>query len=76
MVEGRGSDSVAGIGADLAGKIKEIVDTGRCKVLDDAQALPPAIVELLRIPGLGPKRVSAVPRTRYSNPRAAEARGT
>lgn len=59
MVE-KGEDltRLPGIGADLAGKIKEIVDTGRCKVLDDLhKRLPPAIVELLRIPGLGPKRV-------------------
>jgi DNA polymerase (family 10) len=50
-----------GIGADLAAKIKEIVDTGRCKALDDLRKrLPPAIVELLKIPGLGPKRVRAL----------------
>ncbi len=50
-----------GIGADLAAKIKEIVDTGRCKTLDDLhERLPPAMVQLLKIPGLGPKRVRAL----------------
>jgi DNA polymerase (family 10) len=50
-----------GIGDDLAGKIKEIVDTGRCAALDKLhKQLPPAITELLKIPGLGPKRVKAL----------------
>lgn len=50
-----------GIGDDLAGKIKEIVETGRCATLDKLhKQLPPAITELLKIPGLGPKRVKAL----------------
>ena len=50
-----------GIGADLAGKINEIVTTGRCSLLDRLhRELPPAITELLKIPGLGPKRVKAL----------------
>lgn len=57
---GRGEDltRLPGIGEDLAAKIREIVETGRCRALDKLrQQLPPAITELLRIPGLGPKRV-------------------
>jgi DNA polymerase (family 10) len=47
-----------GIGDDLASKIREIVETGRCTALDKLhKRLPPAITELLKIPGLGPKRV-------------------
>ena len=47
-----------GVGADLAGKIREICETGRCALLERLhRELPPAITELLRIPGLGPKRV-------------------
>lgn len=50
-----------GIGSDLAGKIKEIVSSGHCSLLDRLHAeLPPAIIELLKIPGLGPKRVRAL----------------
>lgn len=50
-----------GIGDDLAGKIKEIVDSGHCSLLDRLQTeLPPAITELLKIPGLGPKRVKSL----------------
>ena len=50
-----------GIGADLAGKINEIVTTGHCNLLERLRReLPPAITELLKIPGLGPKRVKAL----------------
>lgn len=50
-----------GIGDDLAAKVREIVDTGRCGLLDRLRReLPPAVTELLQIPGLGPKRVKAL----------------
>lgn len=59
MVE-RGEDltELPGIGDDLAGKLREIVETGKCRTLEKLHAeLPPAITELLHLPGLGPKRV-------------------
>lgn len=62
MVE-KGEDltKLPGIGDDLAHKIKEIVETGHCAMLDKLhKQLPPTITELLAIPGLGPKRVSAL----------------
>ena len=47
-----------GIGRDLSDKIKEIVSTDHCGLLDRLRKeFPPAVTELLRIPGLGPKRV-------------------
>ncbi|MEX0959266.1 MAG: DNA polymerase/3'-5' exonuclease PolX [Burkholderiales bacterium] len=50
--------ALPGIGDDLAAKIQEIVATGRCEFLERLRKqVPPAVVELLRIPGLGPKRV-------------------
>lgn len=50
-----------GIGDDLAHKIREIVETGHCVMLDKLhKQLPSTITELLKIPGLGPKRVSAL----------------
>lgn len=50
-----------GIGDDLAAKIAEIVATGSCSLLQRLRKeLPPAITELLHIPGLGPKRVKAL----------------
>jgi len=59
--KGEDLTELPGIGDDLAGKIREIVETGRCPALDKLhQKLPPAITELLKIPGLGPKRVKAL----------------
>ncbi|MDE2118607.1 MAG: DNA polymerase/3'-5' exonuclease PolX [Betaproteobacteria bacterium] len=59
----RGDDltRLPGIGSDLAGKISEIITTGHCSLLERLRhELPPAITELLKIPGLGPKRVKAL----------------
>ena len=56
----RGEDltELPGIGDDLAAKMREIVDTGKCRMLEKLRAeLPPAITDLLHVPGLGPKRV-------------------
>jgi len=50
-----------GIGDDLAAKIAEIVTTGSCGLLLRLhKELPPAVTELLHIPGLGPKRVKTL----------------
>lgn len=47
-----------GVGRDLAGKIKEIITTDHCSLLDRLRTeLPPAVTELLKVPGLGPRRV-------------------
>jgi DNA polymerase (family X) len=52
---------IPGIGEDLAGKIREIVACGSCELLDSLHGdVPPAVRELMRIPGLGPKRVKAL----------------
>ena len=62
MVE-RGDDlsQLPGIGSDLAGKISEIVSSGHCSLLERLRReLPPAVTELLKVPGLGPKRVKAL----------------
>jgi len=50
---------IPGIGNDLANKIREVVETGKCAFLERLRAqMPAAITELLRVPGLGPKRVA------------------
>ena len=50
-----------GIGVDLAGKIVEIVRTGRLEALVEAgHRLPRGLLELMRVPGLGPKKVKAL----------------
>ena len=57
----RGEDltELPGIGADLAAKIREIVETGTCGLLEDLRRkMPAAVTELLKVPGLGPKRVA------------------
>ncbi len=52
---------IEGIGADLAGKIETLLDTGQLPMLDDLKAKIPAVVfELMRVPGLGPKKVKAL----------------
>jgi DNA polymerase (family 10) len=47
-----------GIGADLAAKIETLLDTGRLPLLEELQGqIPAAVFELMRVPGLGPKKV-------------------
>ena len=49
---------IAGIGDDLAEKITDIVTTGELPLRKQlASKLPAGLLDLLRIPGLGPKRV-------------------
>lgn len=61
IVNGEDLTELPDIGKDLAGKIKEIAATGRCRALDELRAkTPSAIAALLKVPGLGPKRVHAI----------------
>lgn len=54
----KGLTEIAGIGADLAEKITAIVKTGELPLRKQLAAkLPAGLLDLLRIPGLGPKRV-------------------
>ncbi len=47
-----------GIGKDLADKIKEIYETGSLKFYEDLKKkLPSGLIELLKLQGLGPKKV-------------------
>ena len=58
MERGTALTDIPGIGEDLSNKIAEIVETGKCRFLERLRKeVPPAVTELLRIPGLGPKRV-------------------
>jgi DNA polymerase (family 10) len=62
MVE-QGEDLIRlpAIGKDLASKIEEIVKTGKCRSLEKLRhSLPSGLTELLKVPGLGPKRVHAI----------------
>lgn len=52
---------IHGIGETLAAKIEEMLTTGTLEFYEKlAEEVPPALVELLRVEGLGPKRVKAI----------------
>lgn len=52
---------VKGIGEALEQKITELVQTGRLRYYEELKAsLPPGLLELLEIPGLGPKKIRAL----------------
>lgn len=54
---------LSGIGKDLAGKIKEIVDTGTLHQLEEIEKeMPSELNELMKLEGLGPKRVKVLHR--------------
>lgn len=49
------------IGQTLADKIEEMLDTGRLSFYEKlAEEIPPELTELLRVEGLGPKRVKLI----------------
>ena len=62
MVEkGEDLSKLSGIGRDIAGKIKEIVETGTLQQLEDLKSeLPGGLLDLLKLESLGPKRVKAL----------------
>lgn len=59
LQKGEDLSKYQGIGKDLAGKIAEIVQTGHLPLLDDLeQKIPPTLIPLTQLPGLGPKKVA------------------
>ena len=61
LAEGKVLPKLPGIGDDLAAKLREISATGTCKLREQLRRRAPAgITELLRVPGLGPKKVQAL----------------
>lgn len=58
VAERNGLQKIPGVGKGSAERISEYLKTGRIEVHDElAAALPPGILRLLQIPGLGPKKV-------------------
>ena len=52
---------IKGIGEALTKKITELVTTGKLKYYDELMAsIPPGLIEMLEIPGLGPKKIQAL----------------
>ncbi|MEJ2587370.1 MAG: DNA polymerase/3'-5' exonuclease PolX [Deltaproteobacteria bacterium] len=61
--EGKDLTQLAGIGEDLAGKIKEIVETGTLSQLEEIEKKTPSeLNKLMTLDGLGPKRIKALNR--------------
>jgi DNA polymerase (family 10) len=59
VVRGDDLSSLPGIGKDLASKIAEIVKTGKLRLLEELRSeLPAGLSDLMKIGGLGPKRVA------------------
>lgn len=58
VAKGEDLEALPRIGHELAAKIREIVQTGRLRTLErHKRAVPHGLAELLRVPGLGPKRI-------------------
>lgn len=54
----RSLTDLEGIGRDLASKIGTILESGRLPLLDELSArIPAGVFDLMRVPGLGPKKV-------------------
>ncbi|MFZ6030138.1 MAG: DNA polymerase/3'-5' exonuclease PolX [Chloroflexota bacterium] len=61
LAEGQDLADLESIGEELARKIEEIVRTGRLKQLEALRARTPAgVTQMLKVPGLGPKRVQKI----------------
>ena len=51
-------DTISGIGKGLAEKIQELLTSGKMSYYEEVKSkLPPGVPEMMRIPGLGPKRI-------------------
>jgi DNA polymerase (family 10) len=52
---------IKGIGEALEQKITELVETGKLKYYEELKAsIPPGLITMLEIPGLGPKKIQAL----------------
>jgi DNA polymerase (family X) len=52
---------IKGIGEALEQKITELVETGKLKYYDELKkSIPPGLIEMLEISGLGPKKIQAL----------------
>jgi DNA polymerase (family 10) len=57
-LEEKGLEGFPGIGADLAAKIRTIVETGKLPLLEDLKKeLPEGLSTLMKVRGLGPKKI-------------------
>ncbi|MFX4261371.1 DNA polymerase/3'-5' exonuclease PolX [Pelotomaculum propionicicum] len=55
----RGLSKIPGIGKNIAAKIDEVLATGRLQKLEGLlKEIPPGILEVMSLPGIGPKRAA------------------
>lgn len=60
IIDGRLS-GIKGIGKTIGEKLVEIIETGRLKYYEELRgSLPEGLFDMLKIPGMGPKKVKAV----------------
>jgi len=58
---GEDLEEIPGIGKSMSEKIQEILSTGKCHTLEELRSrVPPGLTELLKLEGLGPKKVKAL----------------
>ena len=61
LVAAKRLGEIKGIGEALEQKITELVETGRLRYYEELKAsIPPGLIALLEIPGLGPKKIQAL----------------
>lgn len=54
-------EKVPGLGKALAEKVTTLVETGELQYYQDLKAsIPPGLIEMLEVPGMGPKKIKAV----------------
>ena len=59
VADGENLSDLSGIGADLAGKIEEIVDSGKLSLLEKVKKdIPEGLARIIALPGVGPKRAA------------------
>ncbi|NNJ27151.1 DNA polymerase/3'-5' exonuclease PolX [Alienimonas chondri] len=61
LIAGTPLTSLKGVGKDLAANVATLLQTGTFDSLEQARdAIPPGVRTMLRLPGLGPKKVGAI----------------
>jgi DNA polymerase (family X) len=59
--DGENLEEIPGIGKSMSEKIQEILSTGKCHTLEELRSrVPPGLTELLKLEGLGPKKVKSL----------------
>jgi DNA polymerase (family 10) len=54
-------EEIPGIGKSMSEKIREILSAGKCHTLEELRSrVPPGLTELLKLEGLGPKKVKVL----------------